>query len=66
MNSNDEKKAKITLDEVHTQAEIISDKEKLELANLLSEYSDVFAKDGNKPGRTNMVEHRIDMIRGSR
>ena len=29
--------------------------------NLLNDYDDIFAVDGQRPGRTSLIEHRIDL-----
>ena len=37
----------------------VSNRDRLEIVNLLLEYHDVFSLSGTPLGRTNMVEHRI-------
>ena len=40
---------------------MLSEREKSALAQLLDKYRLVFAREGDKPGRTNEVVHRIDL-----
>ena len=54
-----------TLEDVHTEVSFLSVGQREQLRKLLRDFQDVFGKDGDKPGRTSEVEHRIDLEDGS-
>ena len=56
----------ITAEMVKTDSNLLDRDDKVQLDDLLHDYSDVFAVDGSKPGRTSMVQHRIDLVTGAR
>ena len=51
----------VTPEDVHTDLSLLDSIQKLAFLKILNEYKDVFAKDGDKPGRTDVLEHRIDL-----
>ena len=56
----------ILLDDVHCDRSYLTGSECERLTSLLNEYADVFSVDGQRRGRTSLVEHRIDLKPGSK
>ena len=55
-----------SLKDVHCDVGYLQPREQHQLGQFLYDFRDLFAKDGDKPGRTTEVEHRIDLVPGSR
>ena len=56
----------VLLDYVHCDRSYLTDIECKRLTSLRNEYADVFSVDGERPGRSSLVQHRIDLNPGSK
>ena len=56
----------IKLDELGTDISFLSKSEKTQLQSLFDNYQQLFANDNDSPGRTDLVEHHMDLVEGSR
>ena len=52
----------IKLDELGTYGSFLSKSERTQLQSLLDNYQHLFANDNDSPGRTDLVEHHIDLV----
>ena len=56
----------IKLNELGTDVSLLSKSESTQLQSLVDNYQHLFANDIDTPERTDLVEHQIDLVEGSR